>query len=514
MTFVPGDKYLATVDGSVLSIWDVETGRVVRTISTDGTAHGDGFGSEFVFTADGKRVLSADGRKSRLILWEYSSGKLLKQSPELDGIIECIAIRPDGRMAACATHFGDVFLWEVDKKVVRCVVERYREIRSLTFAAEEKHLVVLPSEGGVAKRIDVASGKVLKQIDLGSCGRVALAPSDGTIATYSYPDQLYLYDTRTGQKRRLPLKEKVGFLDLSFSPDGRTLLAMDRRAEMVQFWDVAKGQLLRRLRVPDLADSHEHAQLLLSGDGKRLASHEEYRVVRIWDAGTGQPCLRMPGHFYPPGQLAFSTDGKEVVSLGGGLFRWDATTGKLLTRVSPDAPKDRWPTWKQEWGLAPGGRHLAERVRISTYVYDGKTGKRLLVTDKTLLDSDWTFTPDGQALITIGAEQDVCLWCATTGKLLRRLDLDKKAGPISWLRITPDGKTLVTGESWKKIHLWDAATGKHRTTLTLPAKREPFQKPLDRWEIAISPDSRHLFTSNTENHMGLGSRCSQGDWAV
>src|SRR5260370_2122926 len=45
--------------------------------------------------------------------------------------------------------------------------------------------------------------------------------------------------------------------------------------------------------------------------------------------------------------LAFSADGKEAVSydhrsgsLGGQLYRWDVTTGKLLARVSPDAPEE------------------------------------------------------------------------------------------------------------------------------------------------------------------------------
>src|SRR5262249_40730695 len=57
----------------------------------------------------------------------------------------------------------------------------------------------------------------------------------------------------------------------------------------------------------------------------------------------------------------------------------------------------------------------------------------------------------------------------------------------------------ATGESWRKVHLWDAITGKHRETLVFPAHREPFQKPLDRWAVASTPDGRFLFTSNTGN---------------
>jgi WD40 repeat protein len=370
----------------------------------------------------------------------------------------------------------------------------------LSFAAEGNHLVVLPSEGGVSQRIDVASGELLKRVELGSCGRVALASGTGTIATYSYPDRLYLYDTLTGEKRRLPLPEKVNFLDLFFSPDGRTLLAMDRDAEVVQFWDAAKGQLLRRLQVPGLAATHEHAELQLSGDGERLASHEAYRVVRIWDARTGKPQLPPPGHVYPPGQLAFSADGKEAVSLSGSeLRRWDATTGKPLARVLPDVRQDVWPGPDDGWLLAPGGRHLAERNGGSLRLYEARTAKRVILPDKVLADSDWTFTSDGRALATVGTDQDVRLWDAASGKLLRQLELENKGTPISWLRLTPDGRMLATGEGWEKLRLWNAETGKHLATLKLPAEREPFQKPLDRWQTAFTPDGRYLFASNTTN---------------
>jgi hypothetical protein len=47
--------------------------------------------------------------------------------------------------------------------------------------------------------------------------------------------------------------------------------------------------------------------------------------------------------------------------------------------------------------------------------------------------------------------------------------------------------------------LWDATTGKHRASLALPAEREPFQKPLDQWQTAFTPDGRYLFASNTTN---------------
>ena len=65
IAFVPGAKYLATTGVSALSVWDVDTGRVVRTISADDTHLGDVLFRGFAFTPDGKRLLSV-GREGQV----------------------------------------------------------------------------------------------------------------------------------------------------------------------------------------------------------------------------------------------------------------------------------------------------------------------------------------------------------------------------------------------------------------------------------------------------------------
>jgi hypothetical protein len=118
MAFLPGGPYLATTEGSALSVWDVDNGRVVRRIGTDDAL----LGGKFAFTPNGKWLVSSSLLRSTLpggegdwkwsmLLWEMSSGKAVMQTDLSDGGAPvCLAIRPDGRVAGCATHFGDVFL--------------------------------------------------------------------------------------------------------------------------------------------------------------------------------------------------------------------------------------------------------------------------------------------------------------------------------------------------------------------------------------------------------------------
>src|SRR5207253_6294605 len=84
----------------------------------------------FAFTADGIYVLCADlptrlplrlgrERSARLLLHDLASEKVVARSPLLTDEPCALALRPDGRMVACACNRGDVLLWDPGKRTVR-----------------------------------------------------------------------------------------------------------------------------------------------------------------------------------------------------------------------------------------------------------------------------------------------------------------------------------------------------------------------------------------------------------
>jgi WD40 repeat protein len=490
-------------------------------ISDDGTALGNGFDDGFAFTPDGKLLLSCDypparaagvfsvgGEKPALLLWDFPSGKLLAQSAGMLFHPKSLAIRPDGRLAACASPRGDILTWEPGKNTLRRLVDGRRGtgIDHLAFTADGKHLIAVSSGGGgdgESQRIEVASGKVVCRTTLAAPGRVALA-ADGTLATYTHPDHLCLYQTR-GKTLKLPLKKQVNYLDLSFNPEGRTLVAMDRRAEAVQLWDTTRGELIRRLRLPGLGRTWQLAGLVLSADRKTMATAERFTGVRVWDARTGRPLLRMPGHVAAP-HLAFAAGGKEVVSHsfregapGGELYRWDAATGKPLAHLFPQLPEDAWrPDERREWQFSPDGRHLAAKLPRSVYLFDTRTGKPHILRDRDSRVTAWAFSPDGQTLVTTSLDRSLRPWQALTGKLQKQVGLGRKSAGVSWLCVLPGGRGFVTGEGLYRLHLWGPA-GEHRASLRLPPERRVFEGPIDTWQTACTPDGRHLFISNATN---------------
>ncbi len=93
------------------------------------------------------------------------------------------------------------------------------------------------------------------------------------------------------------------------------------------------------------------------------------------------------------------------------------------------------------------------------------------------------FSPDGEKLISGGAEKSVKVWKVGTGALEATL-VGHTAGVRS-AAISQDGKLLVTGSVDRSVGIWDLATGKSEKFLQ--------KKHLDSIDaIAISPDAKTI----------------------
>ena len=97
-----------------------------------------------------------------------------------------------------------------------------------------------------------------------------------------------------------------------------------------------------------------------------MASANEARDVKLWDASTGAEVAKLVGHIKAVLSLAYSPDGRMLVSgdAGGTLFVWNPTDRRMLTRLESDRGK--------VWGLG--------------------------------------FTPDGKTLISAGEDRLIHLW--------------------------------------------------------------------------------------------------------
>src|SRR5262249_36529275 len=141
----------------------------------------------------------------------------------------------------------------------------------------------------------------------------ALSPDGGTLAVCREEDgRLALWDTATGRER-LHLGSVMGVpCVLAFSPDGALLAAGGE--DEVRLYRTVDGILAGPLHVPEGV-----VRVAFSPDGKRLATINLVErppiCLTLWDVAGARPLHRLPVARRVGAGLAFSRDGKEVVTL-------------------------------------------------------------------------------------------------------------------------------------------------------------------------------------------------------
>jgi cytochrome c len=247
-------------DRSVVAQWDVATGGVVReyrghSLPVASTA----------LSRDGLRLATrATARKDKVVrhetwVWDVATGaKLAEVSAE--GLIS-LALSGDGRRLAAFIRTGDVAVWDVPTG---------RELwRRAAHAA--------PSAGARA-----ASAV----FDL------AFSPDDRLIATAGFFDGcVQLWEAQTGEPVHGPLLGRPALTGVTFTPDGRRVVAAGYDSE-VRLWDVATGQLALTLTVPGGArrgDLAFTARPVFSQRNGQLAVLNWDGLIAIWDGDDNEP---------------------------------------------------------------------------------------------------------------------------------------------------------------------------------------------------------------------------------
>jgi WD40 repeat protein len=220
----------------------------------------------------------------------------------------------------------------------------------------------------------------------------------------------------------------------------------------VRFWDVATGQERGRAQgVKNFAQS-----VAFSPDGKTLVTAERYSgTLHLWDVPTGALKPAPAGHNNTPYQVSFSPDGRRVASGGGNdgtIYIWDPTTGEALAQV-------RRGGMVRDCAFSADGRSLFSCWSDDKLVFsDTATGHELYTVQ--LDDSD---RPDTQ-------QSGLSMYRSDDGKALVTFSgySSKKSGAFVW-------EVLVTG--------WDAASGR------LLFRRRRAREDLT---TAVSPDLKVL----------------------
>ncbi|HZN05795.1 MAG TPA: caspase family protein [Pyrinomonadaceae bacterium] len=335
-------RLLAVVrpNSNVLSLVEVPSGREVFTLTPSGEA---GTVQRVRFSRDGTLIaasynqieiqqptVGSIGRGSQVKIWDVKTGRELR-SLAANEFPSDAEFSTDGRMIGTVGSMGQTSLWEVQSGNKRDLTSS--PMAALTNMGNIKpgQMPTMPNMNDLAAIMTNALGTMAA----GTMGRSSLAfsPDGRIVATGGFESKANIDIAAMMSGARSGQKPKKG----SKQPDSDDIMR-DLKVEaigQVQLWDVASGREIGALK----GHSRGVVKVSFSRDGKMLASAGSDNTIRIWDVEARRELRTLVGHTASVESIDFSPDGSLLASAGddGSTFLWDTRTGEhLLTLISLD----------------------------------------------------------------------------------------------------------------------------------------------------------------------------------
>ncbi|MBO0765403.1 MAG: caspase family protein [Hyphomicrobiaceae bacterium] len=265
---------------------------------------------------------------------------------------------------------------------------------------------------------------------------------------------------------------------MALSPDGRWLAASGYfdtacsdpcEAASIRLYDFASGELKA------LLEGHRDAvvSLAFSPDGKKLISGSVDQSAMIWDVERATPLHRLKGHPDYISALAFTPDGARAVTASGKTLRlWRVADGTLIKeRKGLFADEERKGHSSPVTALAVSSRGTIASGDESgeIWLWDGMTAaaeNMLANAAQTGLQiGSLRFSPDGSLLLSTAGTYGWCggrcpfvqhIWDVASGREVTTYT--KHDNSVFASGYSPDG-LVATGGFNGDIQAWDPKTG-------------------------------------------------------
>lgn len=466
LTFASAGKELVSVgeDHSV-RIWNASSGRLLRKLP------GPTWGLSYhipVCSPDGSMLAVWRPDTRNIVVWDLSRSMEVGTVPYSgEHFPRNLAFSPDGHTLAVAStdgviRFMDPATAKERREPVRLWKTPWSGRPSILFSPDGKTLATAEDGYGRVQLWDIATGKELWRV-ASKDQALAFSPDGKSLVTTGAWFKLTFLDPRTGQVlRTLSPPPADGFkraLDLKFSPDG-TILAVGGDAPSVILWDVAAKKELHRL------PAGLTVQILFSRDGKKVATSPR-GTFQLWDVSSGNQINSRDGHRFPINALAYSPDGRLIVSAGDTdqAIIWDAVTGRELRTLPGHTSYIRSVAFTSDGrGIVSGCGDGKLRLFETT---TGKQVREFSINGAKPEDAQqvWTMrlSVDGKKLAALGLSGEMLtdytawIWDIGTGKELVKRRLASTSGGV----FSPDVKTLAIPRL-DKLLLEDVDTGQRR----------------------------------------------------
>jgi WD40 repeat protein len=272
---------------------------------------------------------------------------------------------------------GTAILWDVVSGSPRWQINADSIGVNAEQFSPDNQFVATGGADGVMRLWKVSTGDKIREFNLppNQAGQTVAVVSiafsrDGKLIAAGGDDNVvHVFDAATGNAVQALTGHKSDVLAVAFSPDGKLLASAEGNPSdnlsvttgdgdspdfAIHLWDVEKGTEIAQLT----GHTNNVNSLAFSPDGKWLVSGSDDRSAVIWDLASGDAVRKITVHTGKVKLVGFSSNGSTIVSASdaGELFTWPADYHSLIANVckqvfmdfSKGISRDEW----QEFGIS------------------------------------------------------------------------------------------------------------------------------------------------------------------
>jgi len=472
-SFSPDGSWLATWDlNGTIRLWDLGQREEVATFKHTGVF-------SIGFSPDGRVLISAS--VDTVHLWDVSGRTRMGAV----GGASSLAFSPDGRMFAVGCRDGTIHLWDMEQRAEVAISMGHTDrVECLAFSPDGRML----ASGSGRRDPTVRLWDVERREEVGALrghtdaiSRLAFSPDGAVLASGSWDGTVRLWDVGRQTEIAVFEKDKGPVNLLAFTSDSRMLVATLWNSAYL--WDVG----LRR-EVAVLWGSSS----ALSPDYKVLALGGRDGTIRLWDLEQQREVAVLGGHADMISRLAFSPDGRTLVSKAGDIVRlWDLERGEEIAAL-------KYTSGVNSVAFGPDGRMLASGGGGKVYLWDVEQHMEVAVLKGGA--SSVAFSPDGKVLAS-GGPSGIHLW-----DVERQVEVASFGHNADCIAFSPDGRILASGGWDRIVRLWDV--GQQREIAALKGHVDAIRS------LAFRPDGRVLASGDRSGRVRLWDVEQQTEIAV
>ena len=362
---------------------------------------------------------------------------------------------------------------------------------------------------------DAETGKEIKTLE-GHTGSVRglafVPPAKGKPCTQlvsgSYDRTVRVWNLTSGKEDRV-VQQAAAVGAVAVSHDGKTIASGTvEPAGNVYVWNLADGKELQSWqahvgRVYCLAFSLDGKQLVSGGNNRAYAPpKQDPYALAVWDPATGKKIHLFDEQDMRAHSVAFSGDGRWLASAGIGsktisnIHVWDAKTFKNVRLLKGPRGQD---VTAHALAFSPDSKSLAAAsYSDAIYLWGVGDGALLQTIPKHGIIESMAFSADGKMLARAGTDNsNIGVWDIDK-RQARHPRADHHSEIITGLAVSCDGKRIATGSHDKTGRTWELSSGKFLREFRGPKLAGPLV-----WSVAFSPDDKVLAMSHQNQGITL-----------